>query len=67
MAHYVDGLFQIACRITGQSQWAREENLILMTRKQLRRLAPPVGKGVQIGYTGLRLGPFSSNLYLAVR
>jgi hypothetical protein len=67
MVHYADGLFQIACRLTGQSQWAREANLILMTRGRLRRIAAPTGRSVQIGYTGLRLGPFSSNLYLAIR
>jgi Methyltransferase domain len=67
IAHYADGLFKIACRITGQSQWAREENLILMTRRRLRGVAAPIGRSVQIGYTGLRLGPFSSNLYLVVR
>jgi Methyltransferase domain len=67
IAHYADGLFKIACRITGQSQWAREENLILMTRSRLRGVAPPIGRSVQVGYTGLRLGPFSSNLYLVVR
>ena len=67
MVHYADGLFQIACRLTGQSQWAREANLILMTPGRLRRIAAPTGRSVQIGYTGLRLGPFSSNLYLAIR
>ena len=67
MVHYANGLFQIACRLTGQSQWAREANLILMTRGRLRRIAAPTGRSVQIGYTGLRLGPFSSNLYLAIR
>ena len=67
MVHYADGLFQMACRLTGQSQWAREANLILMTRGRLRRIAAPPGRSVQIGYTGLRLGPFSSNLYLAIR
>jgi Methyltransferase domain len=67
IAHYADGLFKIACRMTGQTQWAREENLILMTRRRLRRVVAPIGRNVQIGYTGLRLGPFSSNLYLVVR
>jgi len=67
IAHYADGLFKIACRMTGQSQWAREENLILTTRRRLRRVVAPIGRNVQTGYTGLRLGPFSSNLYLAVR
>ena len=67
IVHYVDGLFQIACRLTGQSQWAQEENLILMTGGRLRRLAAPIGRSAQIGYTGLMLGPFSSNLFLAIR
>jgi len=67
IAHYADSLFKIACRITGQSQWARQENLILMTRKRLRGVVTPIGRSVEIGYTGLRLGPFSSNLYLVVR
>ena len=30
--HYVDGLFRVACRMTGKSEWAQNENLILMTR-----------------------------------
>jgi hypothetical protein len=44
---------------------SQEENLILMTRKRLWRLVPP-NKSATMGYTGLWLGPFSSNLYLAL-
>jgi hypothetical protein len=62
--HYQDGAFRIACRIAGKSEWAREENLILMTPQRLRNLAAPIKKSSVIGYTGLRAGPFSSNLYL---
>jgi hypothetical protein len=65
VAHYEDTMFRVACRITGKSEWAQEENLILMTRKRLWRLAAPIGKSAAVGYTGLPLGPFSSNLYLA--
>jgi hypothetical protein len=36
-----------------------------MTRKRLWRLAAPIEKSTAVGYTGLHLGPFSSNLYLA--
>jgi hypothetical protein len=54
----------MACRLTGQDDWAKEENLILMTRKRLRRIAAPLGRSATVGYTGLRLGPFSSNLFL---
>jgi hypothetical protein len=32
-----------------------------MTRKQLRELSP---EGSRVGYTGVRLGPFSSNLFM---
>ena len=66
VAHYDDRIFRLACRIAGKSEWAREENLILMTRKLLWRLAAPIERSVAVGYTGLALGPFSSNLYLAI-
>jgi 2-polyprenyl-3-methyl-5-hydroxy-6-metoxy-1,4-benzoquinol methylase len=65
IAHYQDNIFQIACRITGKWEWARDENLILMTRKRLWQLAAPIRRRATVGYTGLLLGPFSSNLYLA--
>jgi hypothetical protein len=64
IVHYQDNIFRIACRITGKSEWVRDENLILMTQKRLRQLAAPIKKRATIGYTGLLLGPFSSNLYL---
>ena len=58
-------MFELACAATRKSEWTKEENLILMTRKRLRQLAAPIGKNVVVGYTGLPLGPFSSNLFLA--
>lgn len=64
IVHYQNKVFQIACRITGKAEWAREETLILMTRKRLWQLASPIRKRASVGYTGLLLGPFSSNLYL---
>lgn len=64
IVHYQNRLFEIACRFTGKSEWAREETLILMTRKRLWQLASPIRKRAAVGYTGLLLGPFSSNLYL---
>jgi len=65
LAHYGDASFRLACRMSGKSDWADEKNLILMTRKRLWRLAAPIGRSTAVGYTGLLLGPFSSNLYLA--
>jgi SAM-dependent methyltransferase len=66
IAHYGNATFRIACRATGKSDWAEERNLILMTRKRLWRLAASVERNTAVGYTGLLLGPFSSNLYLAL-
>lgn len=63
--HYSDRLFAAACRATGKGEWADPANLILMTRKRLSELAAPIGRKSSIGYTGLRWGPLSSNLYLA--
>jgi hypothetical protein len=37
-----------------------------MTRKRLWRVATPTDMSTAVGYTGLLLGPFSSNLYLAL-
>ena len=66
IAHYENNLFRMACWVTGKSDWSREENLILMTRKRLWRVAAPTNRSTAVGYTGLLLGPFSSNLYLAL-
>jgi hypothetical protein len=65
IAHYGDAMFRLACRAAGKSDWADEKNLILMTRRRLWQLAAPVERNTAVGYTGLLLGPFSSNLYLA--
>ena len=69
LAHYLDGTFRIACTIAGKSEWTDEQNLILMTRKRLLGLAAKSStpKSAAVGYTGLSLGPLSSNLYLAFR
>jgi len=62
-AHYADRTFALACRALGKADWADEANLILMSQRRLRALAPA---GAVVGHTGLRLGPFSSNLLLFV-
>jgi hypothetical protein len=66
IVHFTDRSFRIACTFAGKSKWAQDENLILMTRKQLWRLAGSIDRSVAVGYTGLRLGPLSSNLFLAI-
>jgi len=64
-AHWQDHIFRAACWANEKSEWAQEQNLILMTRKHLWRLAAEVRRSGAVGYTGLHWGPFSSNLYLA--
>jgi hypothetical protein len=66
VVHYENTMFRMACKVAGRSEWTGEENLILITRKLLWRLAAPLERSVAVGYTRLTLGPFSSNLYLAI-
>jgi hypothetical protein len=65
LLHFWGPTFAAACRALGKSSWTREENLILMSRRKLLALAQG-GTGVEVGHTGIRLGPFSSNLYLLI-
>ncbi len=65
LLHFWDASFKVACGVLEKSEWTNEENLILMSRRRLFALAAEL-TNPEIGYTGLRLGPFSSNLYLFV-
>ena len=65
LAHYTDASFAMACRALNKSDWAEPANLILMSKRRLAAAVPP-GRRFKIGYTGLWLGPFSSNLYLLI-
>jgi hypothetical protein len=65
LLHYADATFRWACHLVGSSKWADPANLILMSPRRLARLGGDMA-GCRIGYTGFRLGPFSSNLYLAI-
>jgi hypothetical protein len=66
VAHYWDFSFTLACTILRKTEWARKESLTLISRKQLRSLTPQ-GMLAVVGYTGIRLGIFSSNLYIALK
>jgi hypothetical protein len=61
LLHYWDASFAAACRLLGKSEWADPRNLILMSPRRLRALAPA---GAVVAPTGLRLGVLSSNLLL---
>jgi SAM-dependent methyltransferase len=62
--HWTDGSFRVACVALGKGEWRQERNLILMTRRRLAELLPR-SRQWMIGYTGLPLGPLSSNLFAA--
>ncbi len=63
--HFWTRTFEMACRALDKAEWADPQNLILMLRDRLIALAP---EGVEpvFGYTGIRLGWFSSNLFLYI-
>lgn len=61
--HWFDPTFRLACGALGKEKWAAAENLILMSRQRLKDAAPR-DRTVEIGMTGVMLGPCSSNLYL---
>lgn len=66
LLHYWDTSFEVSCRLLQKDLWSKPENLILMTAQRLRELVP-AGCRAEIGTTGLRLGPFSSNLFLHIK
>ena len=61
--HWLDATFPLACRALKKEKWAETENLILMSRRRLKD-ASPRDRAIEIGMTGIMLGPCSSNLYL---
>lgn len=63
LLHFTDGTFSAACRWSGKEKWTDERNLILMNKSYLLDSSPADVKS-EVGYTGIRLGPFSSNLFL---
>jgi methyltransferase family protein len=65
LAHWSDKMWLLACTITGKQKWAQDKELILMSARHLSSLVPS-GSPYRVGYTGLLLGPFSSNLFLAI-
>ena len=63
LAHYWERSFRLACGLLGCSEWTQEANLIQMSRRSLTALAPDAMPW-RTGYTGIPLGPFSSNLFI---
>ena len=66
LAHFSSPSFRLACLLR-KEEWAQPENLILMSRRSLEALVPAEAAArATFGYTALRLGPFSSNLFLHI-
>lgn len=65
IVHWADATFSLACRLSGKAKWSQESELILMSWKRLEALVPR-GLKYRIGYTGLKMGPVSSNLFLSI-
>ena len=66
LLHYFDRTFAIACSAAGKREWAELNNLILMSRGLLSRTLPRE-VSARIAYTGLKLGPWSSNLLMFIQ
>ena len=60
LMHYWRPTFEIACKALRKDEWLEPQNLILTGIADLKALNPDG----QVGYTGLALGPFSSNMYI---
>jgi len=63
--HFTDSSFRFACKSIGKISWTDPANLILMSCYRLKSLVPP-NTNAKISYTGLPIGPFSSNLALII-
>jgi hypothetical protein len=63
--HFWNKSFIFACKMMNADDWLDEKNLILMSKAGLATLVPSLPE-TEVDYTGIRLGRFSSNLFLAV-
>ena len=61
LIHYWPSAFRAVCKLIGKGHWADPKNLELIGPAHLISLFPP-GVRVEWRYSGLMLGPFSSNL-----
>jgi hypothetical protein len=63
--HFWNRSFIFACKMMNADDWLDEKNLILMSKAELATLVPSLPE-TEVDYTGIRLGRFSSNLFLTV-
>ena len=60
LLHFWRPSFALACTALGKTEWLGDDYLILTSMKDLKATNP----SARFGYTGLALGPFSSNLFM---
>lgn len=63
--HWLPSTFKVACALSKKEHWTQDDNLILISRSYLEKLVPE-GLNYTISYTGIKMGPFSSNIYLHI-
>ena len=63
--HWFPHTFKFICNAVNKSQWADDDHLILISRSYLESLIP-AGLNYRVFYTGINLGPFSSNICLHI-
>lgn len=66
LLHWTKPTFALGARVLRKDEWAKSENLIMMSRRHLLSLSPR-GRSATVGYTGIKLGPLSANLFLYLR
>ena len=60
LLHFWRPTFVMACTALGKTEWLSDDYLTLTSMKDLKVTRP----AARFGYTGLGLGPFSSNLFM---
>jgi hypothetical protein len=60
LMHFWRPTFTLACKTLRKDEWLDPANLILTGIDDMKALTP----AGRVGYTGLPLGPFSSNMYI---
>jgi 2-polyprenyl-3-methyl-5-hydroxy-6-metoxy-1,4-benzoquinol methylase len=66
LMHFFDVTFSLACSLTGKQEWANSENLIMISKRSLAMILPE-GVSARVHYTGLNLGPWSSNILVGLQ
>jgi hypothetical protein len=64
LLHFNQHTFRLACKLLGKEKWSDQSNMIFLSKRRFSCLFP---EHAVVGYTGLMLGPFSSNIFAYYR